>query len=193
MALLSLNNEGRIIVDDGDRIIRLDPNSWAVPVIRRAHEEAHEGHAYLIVYSALKEDTEFFEVRLECAVNPRRPHLTIHVESALASTIEFWKDTTKTHVGGNALTPLNREFESTETTLVTACHTPGGSQAGAATILEYLGSASAGGRADVGGATGSRAEFILARGGAYLFKFTSRANANALTIIFDWYEHSSND
>jgi len=190
MPLLSLNNEGRIIVDDGDRILRLDEDSWAVPTISRTHQEAHEENAYLIVYSALKDDTEFMEVRLQTAINPKRPHLEIHIESALASTVEFWKDTTKTHVGGNALTPLNREFESTNSSLVTACHTPGGSQAGAATILQYLGSTSAAGKGDVGGATGGRAEFILARGQSYLFKFTSRANANALTMVFDWYEHT---
>ena len=193
MGKLSLLNEGRVIVDLEDRLLELDPTTWVIPTIDYAHYEIHEQNAYDLVYSALKADTQTMEVRVGVSTSAKRPHMIVHVASALASTVEVWFNTTKTDVVGNRLTPLNRDQGSSNTSLLTFCHTPGGSQAGNANILQYIGSASAGGRTDVGGKSGGRNEWKLARGKAYLFKLTSRANGNALTFAFDWYEHTDKE
>ena len=47
------------------------------------------------------------------------------------------------------------------------------------------------GKADAGGSGGSRREFILDQNIAYLIRATSRADANAISIILDWYEHTN--
>ena len=86
---------------------------------------------------------------------------------------------------------LNRNFNSDSTSGLTICHTPGGAQAGAATLVEYFGASASGGRVAVGGAAESREEFILKQNTAYLIQATSRADGNALSIIMSWYEHTN--
>jgi hypothetical protein len=183
--LVGTNSNGQ-----DQRFARIDLTTHALKVISYEHSEAHNQNAYLIVYSALKDDTESFEVRIGTADTAKRAHMTIHLDAALAATAELWVDTTKTDASGNRLTALNRDFESTNTSVITACHTPGGSQTGTANLIQYIGAATASGRADVGGSGGSRSEFKLKRNTAYLFKMTSRANGNAMTIMFDWYDHT---
>jgi hypothetical protein len=154
------------------------------------HAEAHGGRAYLSIYSALKDDTEFIEVRIQSANTARLSHMTIHIEAALAATAQFWQDTTKTDVGGNRLAALNRRFDSLNVTGMLNCHTPGGANTGAADITRYIGSASASGRTDIGGGAGSRGEFILDQNSDHDILLTSRADNNALSIELDWYEHT---
>lgn len=163
----------------------------ALNVVDYPHHEIHGGSAYFVVYSALGDDTDVIEVRIQTPNSTKWAHMEIFIEAALAATAQLWTPTTKTHVGGNAITPMNRNHNSTNTSGLTICHTPGGSQAGAGNLLQYIGAATTGGRADVGGATGTRAEFILKQNEDYLINITSRADANAMSIILSWYEHRS--
>ena len=87
--------------------------------------------------------------------------MDIIIDVALASTAELWIGTTKTHESGNVITPVNRDFNSNNTSGLTICHTPGGSQAGTANLIQYIGASASGGRVAVGGSIGSRGEFIF--------------------------------
>jgi len=162
----------------------------ALKVISYEHHEIHDGRGFIAVYSGLKDNTEFIEVRIRPRHDTRRCHMVIHTESALAATAELWVNTTKTHIVANAITPVNRDFSNPHSSVLSVCHTPAGAQAGAADLIQYLGAATAGGRSDVGGGTTSRGEFILNPWTDYLIKLTSRVNGNALTILLDWYEHN---
>jgi hypothetical protein len=163
----------------------------AINVIDYPHHEIHGGSSYLVVYSALAGDTDVIEVRIQTPNSAKWAHMVISIESALASTATLWTPTTKTHEGGNALTPMNRNHNSTNSSGLTICHTPGGAQAGAGNLVQYLGAATVSGRTETGGTTGSRHEFILKQNDDYLINMTSRADANAMTITLDWYEHTS--
>jgi len=190
MPLLSIREDGRLIIDDGDHILQLDPTTWSVRVISQAHAEAHEQNAYLAVHSALKDTAGLIEVRIGTLNSAKRAHMSVFFETALAATVQMWKDTTKTDEAGNRMGTPNRDFESSNTSGLTICHTPGGTDARTANITRYIGSATTAGKADVGGGGGNRGEFKLKRNAAYLFKITSRADSNALTLFFDWYEHT---
>ena len=144
----------------GSGLNRIDNVTRAVMTIGYPHHETHAGSAYLAVYSALANDTDVIEVRVGTADSAKRAHFQVFFESALAATVQLWKDTTKTDASGNRIGAANRDFESTNTSLLTLCHTPGGSQSGDANITRYIGSASTSGRADVGGSGGNRGEFI---------------------------------
>jgi len=117
--------------------------------------------------------------------------MVITVDAAIAATAKLYQPTTKTHVVGNAIAPMNRNHNSANTSGLTLCHTPAGSESGTADLLQYIGAAATGGRVAVGGGTGSRGEFILAQNSTYLINVTSRADGNAVSIILDWYEHVS--
>ena len=150
---------------------------------------AHEGDAFFWVHSSLADDTDTIEVRIQTPDTPVWAHISIGIDGALASTAEMWSPTTMTHVAANLITPFNRNNNSTSTSGLTICHTPGGSQAGNPSLYQYLGAATTSGKGDVGGGTGSRGEFIFAQNSSYLIRMTSRADANALSIILSWSEH----
>jgi len=154
-----------------------------------AHHEIHGGSAYFVVYSGLKDDTQTIEVRIQTPDTRKWAHMVISIDVALASTAQLWKSTTMTDVSGNRITPMNRDHNSSKTSGLTICHTPGGSESAGAALTQYIGAASTNGRVNTGGGTGSRGEFILAQNTAYLIRVTSRADSNALSIILDWYEH----
>ncbi len=166
-----------------------DLATHATIVVDYPHHELHAGSAYFVIYSALANDTDVIEIRFQTPNTTKWAHMLIDIEAALAATAEIWEGTTKTHEAGNVLAALNRN--SANTSGLTICHTPGGAQAGAATIMEYVGSATVSGRVAAGGHSGGRNEVILDQNNDYLIRVTSRADANALTIVLDWYEHTS--
>lgn len=159
-------------------------------IVDYPHHEIHAGSSYFVMYSALADNAGVIEVRLQTGYSAKQTHLTIHMDAALAATATMFINTTKTHAAGNAIVPLNRNFSSSNTSINTVCHTPAGTETGTARLLQYIGSANSGGVSSEGGSTSNRGEFVLANNTAYLFRLTSRANANAMTIILDWYEHT---
>lgn len=165
-------------------------NSWQT--IDYAHHEIHSGSGYFAIRSELVDTAGDVEVRFATPNTTKWAHMTITVESSLAATVSLWAGTTKTHESGNAIVPLNRDFNSSNVSGLTICHTPGGSQAGTANLIQYIGATATGGRVNEGGSSNSRHEFILAQNTAYYILATSRADSNAISIILDWYEHTNN-
>ncbi len=153
------------------------------------HHEIHDGNAYFAVHSELLDTAGVADVRIQTPDTDKWAHMTITIDCALACTAQLWKPTTKTHEAGNAITPMNRNHNSSVASGLTICHTPGGAQAGDSNLTRYIGAASTSGKADQGGSGGSRHEFILEQNNDYYILVTSRADANALSIILDWYEH----
>jgi len=176
-----------------DIVPRGDSSTHAMVTVTNEHYETHEGDAYLVIYSGLADTAGTIELRIQTPDTTKHAHMTIEVDSALAATAELWYPTTKTHNATNAITPMNRDQNSSNTSGLTVCHTPDGSQAGAANLLQYMGAASVSGRVNVGGGAGNRGEFILDQNNDYLIRCTSRADGNAMTIILDWYEHTRTD
>lgn len=191
--LIFSNKIGGIGLTDKNQYARIDLTTGAMETIDYPHHEIHGGSHYFAVYSGLADNTDSIEVRVQTPDTTKWAHMVINIDCALAATAQLWKPTTKTDVVGNRLTPLNRNFNSSNTSGLTICHTPGGSQAGTANLIEYIGAATSGGRADTGGDTGSRSEFILKQNEAILISLTSRVDNNALTITLDWYEHTNKE
>lgn len=172
-------------------IVPIDEATNALTVIDYSHHESHDGSAYFAVYSALKNDTQTIEVRIQTPATTKWAHMVFTIDVALAATASLWEATTKTDASANRITPMNRDHNSAKTSGLTICHTPAGSQAGAANLVQYIGATATGGRVAVGGGTGTRGEFILKQNTAYLIQVASRADGNALSIIMDWYEHTN--
>lgn len=175
----------------GDAQPTIDSTSSSTIVINHDHHEIHEGDAYYTIYSALKDSTATIEVRIATPNTTAWAHMVIEIDAAIAATAELWEATTKTDVVGNRLTPVNRNRNSSNTSALTICHTPAGSESAGATLTQYIGASAVGGRVAEGGGASSRHEFILKQNTAYLLRATSRADGNALSIILDWYEHTS--
>ena len=176
-----------------DVVPKGDATTHAFVGIDYPHYETHAQNAYFAVYSALGNTDAVIEVRIQTADSAKRAHMIIIIDVALAATAQLWKGTTKTHEAGNALPLMNRDHDSTNTSGLTVCHTPGGTESAGSTLTRYIGSASASGRSDIGGTGGNRGEFKLSRNEDYLIRVTSRADANAMSIVLDYYEHTDKD
>ena len=175
--------------DDNPQSFKIDEEGGALVTIQQVHHYIHLGKSFLSVYSAVKNNAQTIEVRFQTPDTAMDFHMTIQIEGALAGTAEMWVDTTKTDDPNNRLTPFNHNLRSSISSTLIICHTPSGAQVGDADLIQYFGSTSANGKVTIGGATNSRGEFILKQNSAYYIKVTSRADANALSIILDWYEH----
>ena len=169
----------------------VDSTTGAIETIDYSHHEIHSGSHYFAVYSALKDNAGTIEVRIATPNTTKWAHMRIVVDSGLAATAQLWMNTTKTHVADNAITPMNRNHNSDNTSGLTICHTPGGAEAAAAALTQYIGAATVSGKAAAGGNATNEAEFILKQNTAYLIRGTSRADGNSLSIILDWYEHTN--
>jgi hypothetical protein len=163
-----------------------------VSAVTHEQEAIYSNRAFFAVYSALANDTDVIEVRIEAPDTLDRILMSFDIETALASTVELFVDTTKTDNATNRITSVNRNFNSSITSGVTLCHTPGGTQAGTANLLEYVGAATVSGKASAGGEASHDNHFVLKQGAAYLLRVTSRADTNALAILLDWYEEYDN-
>ena len=182
------------------RIAQQDDASDAVKNIPNDHAKIHAQEGWVFVHSELADDTDVMEVRIKVPAllpnipkkspNPsRRAHVPIQIHTALAATVELWKNTTKTDNEQNRVTPITCDFSVNDPGMLIICSNPGGAQAGAASLgPEYIGSTSVSGRTEVGGGTGGRFEFLLA--GAVLIRVTSRADANAMTVKSSYYENT---
>jgi len=163
----------------------------AIRIIDYEHHETHSGSSYFCVYSALADTDDIASVRIATPNTTKWAHMVIEIDSGLAATAQLWANTTMTDNASNRITPVNRDFNSENTSGLTICHTPSGSQTGAASLTQYIGAATTNGRVIEGGGTGSRGEFILKQNSAYYIKVTSRADGNSLSIILNWYEHTN--
>jgi len=182
-----------ILVDPQEiyRKARLDESTHAPITIQYDHHEIHDGNSYFVVYSALLNTAALIEVRIATPNTTAWAHMQIMVDSAIAGTASLWEGTTKTDNSGNRITPMNRNRNSSNTSGLTICHTPGGSESGTANLTQYLGAAATGGRSTASGQANSRGEFVLKQNTAYLIRATSRADNNSMSIILDWYEHTN--
>jgi len=179
---------------DGGQVyafVPVDGVANAIQTIDYEHHETHDGNAYFAVRSGTVDTGGTVEVRIQTPDTTKWAHMVIAIDAAIAATAEMFKPTTKTDVVGNRITPMNRNHNSANTSGLTICHTPAGAESGTAVLTQYLGAAATGGRVAVGGGAGSRGEFILDQNSSYLIRVTSRADGNSLSIILDWYEHTS--
>jgi len=158
----------------------------ALKLIDLAHAEIHEGHAFMLSDSATLNIAGTREIRFVTPNSMTEIHLALQVGTSLAATVALFETTTKAHVVGNVLTPVNRNRNAKDTSEAVACHTPSG--AGDGTQIYAVSLGTAGALTGAGGSRREQSELILKRNTAYLLRVTSSANANAVSINFDWYE-----
>ncbi len=174
----------RLIKDkDKNAYAKVDAAISALRMIDAAHAEVHEGEAFMVSGSAAAAAEATYEVRFQTPNSMKECHMMFKASSSLEMRVQIFETTTKTHVGNNALTPLNRNRNSNETSTATVCHTPGDTGDGDVMFDETVGTTG-----KSGGITRSDAEFILKRNTAYLVKLTSNKASNTLNAELDWYE-----
>ena len=189
---------GMTFIDDSGvrHKLKVDPTTRALVIIPYEHWETHGERSYFVTASTLKDTAGELVMMVRTPNTARRAHFEITAESALAATFKAWRAPTGRDF--NSATPwaiVNRDHESLNTSGLSICNSPAtnGATESAANITEFIGSSSTSGKTEKGGGTGTRHEVKLARNTLYMFSLVSRADDNALTFHFDWYEHTDKD
>lgn len=164
--------------------IPIDDVIGAVKIIDVDHHEIHEGESYVATYftSGVGSGSNV-DVRVLAPDTSTRIHM---LASAFGSVeFEFLIYEAGNVTVGTDLDAINRDRNSANTATIEIAHTPTVTTTG---NLIWNGRFGAGVKS--GGEIRGENEFILDQNGTYLFRVTSRAASNSITMTFNWYEES---
>lgn len=159
--------------------------------VDHSHHEIHDGDRYLLTDISILGDGDEREIYILTPSGSTLPHFAFDVKSVYETEVKLFEGSTRTYVAGNALSPINRNRISSNTSLLTMCHTPVSGSNGSLLLHEHWGIDSAPGNqgGGLGGeGTGTRNEFVFKSSTVYLIKVISGTAANKISIIMDWYE-----
>lgn len=163
----------------------LDSVSGKQVVIDFPHHKEHDGDAYLAWDREDLSNAQVFNYSLITPDTTKWVHFILEAISEKEMFVQMWEAATLT--AGTALTAYNKNRNSSTTAKATVTSTPTSITTGSVLLMEdQWGSGKEGG--------GSRGleEFILKQNTKYLIRFTNlTANANFLSVHFNWYEHTS--
>ena len=170
----------------GTRVFGADITTHALNTIDYAHHEIHSGSGYSLSYPVTIPAANEVEIRIATPDTAKWAHMVWTFTNDADFEVDVFEGTAKTHVGGNVLTPINANRNSSNTSGLTICHTPA---AGADGSLIW---AFAGGANKQVTTIEGRHEFILKQNTAYLITLSGAQN-DVAHLIFDWYEHTDRE
>ena len=115
-------------------------------------------------------------------------HWTLTAQTTGAAIVQIFEGTTASS-NGTAVTRLNRNRNSTNTSTTLAFHTPTITADGTKMSEKYLGSE--GFKESTGQGVRGDSEFILKRNTKYLVRCTAISDDIKCAIGGDWYEHEA--
>ena len=166
----------------------LESETHALKTITYPHHEIHSGSAYMIYRTLALPVANDDEIRIATPNTTKWAHFTFTATSDASVTVSLYEATSLAHVGGNAITPVNQNRNSSNTSGLTICHTPTGSGDG---TLIYNWTAGTDHPTGEGG-TATRNEIILKQNTAYLLRIAG-ASGDVVNIHLDWYEHTDKE
>jgi hypothetical protein len=173
--------------------LELDDSTHAGKSIAYPHSEIHDGNSYVVEEGIQLNNAS--KVYLITAPNTTKwAHMTFYVDGAQDTSYTCAEGST--HTGGTAMAEINRNRNSANTAGVTITHTPAGAIGTPTTLFssQFGIATAAGGRGGGGGEGANREEFILKQNENVVCTVTAlSANANNITVVFDWYEHTDKD
>lgn len=168
----------------------IDSVSGARETIDYAHHEIHEGKSFIVsdeTTSVANNATVDFLV----VTGVKFPHLVMEVEGDLGLRIQAYEAVTASN-NGTALTPVNRNRNSSYVSTVSVYKGPTGLGSITNLLLTHRSGTSANtGR--VGGTSRETAEWVLKDNTKYLLRVTSLSGASSslnFTLKLNWYEKS---
>lgn len=158
-------------------------------IVDYEHHEIHDGGSFFATDTATLNDGNTRELLIETPNTTVWSHFCFLVTGSLETTVELFETSTKTT--GTAMTEYNRNRNNGNSTTVVITHTPGGAGDGNLIFKTIFGNDAgppAGG--GLGGQSRPEHEIVLGQNETYLIKITSGTNANNITTLLSWYDHT---
>ena len=194
MALLTeqerlYQNRGWIKVSDGTRSPSYDTMTHATTTIDYSHHEVHSGSSYFNWVNGTLANGNTAGIAITTPNTTKWLHLLYEVVSTAAGTFSITEGLTS-YTGGTTITShnFNRNVADASGAVVKKGLTgsdPIVPTGGTMIFTEQLG----GGKIASTRANGQ--EIILKENTIYLFQITNGVNANIVSILLDWYEHTN--
>jgi len=170
-----------------------DRVTGAPAVIDYAHHEIHSGSTFVASYKSPDASPVADNGTIIFILTTHAKYAHILFRAACGGDMEgeLYEGTTVTAGTGSAQAVYNKNRASTKTPTVGVRR--GMTVATAGTLIENEFMAGGTGPQGVGGATASRAEWVLAPSTVYMVRITNRAgNAQPMSLAAEWYEESGN-
>jgi hypothetical protein len=170
--------------------IRMDASTHSIQVIDYVHHEVHAGNVYR---AGMNYTLANGDVATICVTTPdttKWSHVVWTLTATADGTFAVLEDVTS-YTGGAAVTPLNHNRNSTNTSVNVCKRGMTGvspiTLTGGTTILSASLST---GKGDVVESS-HESEFILKQNSIYAFRYTNGTSANIIRFVLEWYEHTS--
>lgn len=162
----------------------VDPDTDAAVVLDFDHHEVHEGDSYVATYFASAVGSGS---NVDLRVTAPNTAVRCHIVPECVGSVEF---EALIYEGGNVtvgtdLDKTNRDRNSANTATLEVAHTPTVTTTGTLIWSQRFGSG-----VQRGGESRGLNEIILDQGTTYLFRVTSRAASNTISVMLNWYEHT---
>ena len=170
-----------------------DKTSFSEVGIDYAHHEIHSGSHYFCTYAATVASAATMRILVTTPNTQKRAHMLFRVNSTLLTTYKIFEENESVRVAANALIARNNDRNSPNTSGLTISHTPTAGNNGDLIWEERFGTGTLPGNQG-GGAGGfgrSDVEIILKQNTTYLYQITSGTNANLVSVVMEWYEHTN--
>ena len=161
-----------------------DAMTNAITTIAYEHHEIHAGsHYYVQGFSTVASgDSIYFSVTTPNTT--KWLHMVFDLTSSGAMSVYTYEGATVT--GGTAVTPLNNNRNSSDTSLAILKANPDITSAGTVLDSAYVGAGQKGSGFDE-----RNRELILKQNSTYLFIMKSGAATNYINYTGEWYEHTN--
>ena len=171
-------------LDSGD----IDDASGGKVTIEFEHHEIHEGDSYTIQTFNDIDDAANFDLGVTTPNTTKWGHFVMETE--IEAEMELYLYEGATISSGSAVTPINRNRNSSNTSGMTVVSGPTVGATGSLLVKQKAGSGK-----KIGGTTRDANEFIFKQNTKYLFRITnvSGSDAQFASIRITWYEHTSKE
>jgi len=165
----------------------IDEKTGAQVAIACVEHEVHEGNAYMVSLSSALDAFDIAAPLSFLFITPNTPircHMHVHGSANTAAIIQCYEDTGVaaqfTVTGGTGITPINRNRNSSKTSVATVTHTPDIGNATADALIHSKYAAKAG--------IEESFPMLLKQNTAYLFRFLSNGDNNEGSLNLSWCE-----
>lgn len=165
--------------------VRIDATTNSLQIVDYAHHEIHGGdHYYIEGYTTLNNGNALY-VKLVTPNTTKWSHFVWEINSSAILTTTLVEEPTGGMTGGAAVTPLNNNRNSGNTSGMTI--TQGVTACTGGTII----SQASWGSKSVGSGQSREDELILKQNAIYCRTFLSGTNSNIVNFKASWYEHTN--
>lgn len=164
---------------------RFDLATHATNTVEYEHHEIHAGSHFFITNFTELGNGATIDFAIETPDTTKFTHMTFEVEGNQELLIQIYEDS-DFDADGSAVTPVNNNRNSSNTSTLTVQSDPTVNSAG--TLIE----AQQKGANRTVGIIGRNKEIVLKRNTKYLFRITNQTtNDNVVSYNAEWYEHTN--